>query len=63
MYLCDNVLSINTAVQSQLLRNVCERDPRVGERDHPDSCLDDIVTETDNEGVGPFALELCSVAI
>lgn len=41
--------------------DVFERDTRVGERDHPESGLDDVVTETDDERVGPVRGEFRSV--
>ena len=62
-HLGNNVLSVLTAIKPQFLSDVCQGDSRVGEGDHSDASLDDIVSQTNDEGVSSLRLELLPVAI
>ncbi len=62
-YLGNNVLCILGTVQLQFLCNINQWDSGVREADHSDAGLDDVVSEADDERVGPLRLELGATAV
>jgi len=56
-----NILGIFRAVQLKFGGYISERYLRVGDVDHSDSSLDDVVSQTYNERVGAVSPELLSV--
>ncbi len=62
-YLGNNVLCILGTVQLQFLCNINQWDSGVRKADHSDAGLDDVVSEADDERVGPLWLELGATAV
>lgn len=58
-----DVFRVFGRVENQLLGDVRESDPSVGERDGPDGRLDHVVMETEDERVRVIRLELFTVVV
>lgn len=61
MYLGHNELCILRAVQHEFCGNISQGDTRIGEVDHANASLDDIMPESNDECVGALLLETPSI--
>lgn len=62
-HLGNNVLGVDATIEFQFLGDILEGDTRIRERYHSDSCLDDVVSETNDERECLLGLELSTVSV